>query len=298
MVFCAGLLLFAGCKDLFHPDGPGNSLIVSGISGITYSSVSGGTWNLESGGKRRSPTISHNGITKARVSFTSTMANANITIQLDVSSEEFFDIAFIGELDNPSSSAYDGYYTRISGEKSIRATIPVPAAGSHFIDIGYRKDELDNDGSDCAWFMVINGAYPSIIPISGITYSSVSGGTWILESDGTRRSPTIGHNSVTKMRVSFTSNVANASITILLAVSSEEGYDYAFISTLDNPSATYNNGYYSGSRISGMDPEYGFKFVGVTIPVPTAGSHFIDIGYQKDGSDSGYDDCAWFIILD
>jgi hypothetical protein len=127
--------------------------------------------------------------------------------------------------------------------------------------------------------------------VSDITYSAVSGGTWTLQSDGQRKSPPIGANSATKSRVSFTS-AAGASIMIQLAVSSEANCDYAFISQLDNASATYSGGYYSGSLISGSTS------VTVTIPVPTAGSHFIDIGYGKDGSVSSGSDCAWFKIIE
>lgn len=113
--------------------------------------------------------------------------------------------------------------------------------------------------------------------VSNITYSSVSGGTWTLLNDGRRKSPAIDHNTTTKSRVSFTSAIANASITIQLEVSSEAGYDCAFISELDNANATYNSnatnnsGYYPDSVISGSVTKT------VTIPVPTAGSHFIPL---------------------
>jgi hypothetical protein len=73
-------------------------------------------------------------------------------------------------------------------------------------------------------------------------------------------------------------------------VSSESGFDYAFISTLDNANATYSSGYYTGSLISGTDSK------SITILVPTAGDHFIDIGYRKDGSQNGGSDCAWFKV--
>jgi hypothetical protein len=122
--------------------------------------------------------------------------------------------------------------------------------------------------------------------ISDITYN----GTWTLESDGRRKSPAIGYNDVTKERISFTSAVADANITVRLDVSSNENYDYAFISTLDNGSAAYNSGYFTGSRISGE------AWTTVSIPVPDAGSHFIDIGYWKDGWGSDGSDCAWFKV--
>jgi hypothetical protein len=88
-------------------------------------------WTLENDGRRKSPAIGDNGITKARVSFT-VADNTPITIQLDVSSESDFDFAFISTLDNGFATYDSGYYTRISGTESIMVTIPVPTAGSHF----------------------------------------------------------------------------------------------------------------------------------------------------------------------
>jgi uncharacterized repeat protein (TIGR02543 family) len=139
------------------------------------------------------------------------------------------------------------------------------------------------------------GGWEATFGISNIAYSSVSGSAeWTVELDGSRKSPTIGHNSVTKARISFTST-ASASITILLKVSSEPAgsqfYDGAFISQLDNPDAAYNSGYYPGSVI------YGETSVEVTIPISTSGDHFIDIGYRKDGSIDTYSDCAWFTVI-
>jgi hypothetical protein len=125
-------------------------------------------------------------------------------------------------------------------------------------------------------------------PPSDVTYS----GTWTQESDGRRKSPAINDGGITKERVSFTSATFNVNIRITLDVSSESGYDYAFISTLDNDSATYDSGYYTGSRISGT------ASTTVTIPVPMPGSHFIEICYQKDGSYSDGSDCAWFKVIE
>jgi hypothetical protein len=130
------------------------------------------------------------------------------------------------------------------------------------------------------------------IGITNVSYSAVSGSsTWTVQGDGRRKSPTIGHSSVTKSRISFTAVRADAYITIQLDVSSEPNYDFAFISTLDNASATFENGDYPGSRISGTNS------VTVSIPIPTAGSHFIEIGYRKDISGSHNSDCAWYKVL-
>jgi hypothetical protein len=144
--------------------------------------------------------------------------------------------------------------------------------------------DLDSsqDGAAGGW-----GAEPPVpSTVTGIIYDDA----WALQADGRRKSPAIGDNSVTKARVSFTAT-DNAFITIQLDVSSQPNndgaldYDWAFISILDNGSAT-------GSRISGE------QSITVTIPVPTAGSHFVDIGYRKDGGGSGGSDCAWFKIVE
>jgi hypothetical protein len=131
--------------------------VLSDIRDIIHSSVSGGTWTQESDGRRRSPMISHGEVTKARISFTSVSSNASIAIQLTVSSESGYDFAFISELDNASATSQSGYYSgsRISGETSVTIAIPVSSSGSHFIDIGYRKDEIVSSGSDCVWYKVV-----------------------------------------------------------------------------------------------------------------------------------------------
>jgi hypothetical protein len=128
----------------------------SGIGDITYSSVSGGdVWTLESDGRRKSPPIGDSSTTKARVRFTSTAPDAIITIALDVASNS--GSAFISTLDNAAATDSSGYFTnsRISGTDSVTIAIPVPAAGSHFVDIGYSKSSSGGDGSDCAWFKVV-----------------------------------------------------------------------------------------------------------------------------------------------
>jgi uncharacterized repeat protein (TIGR02543 family) len=56
---------------------------------------------------------------------------------------------------------------------------------------------------------------------------------------------------------------------------------------LDNPNG-YD--YYPDNLISGT------QSTKVIIPVPDPGSHFIDIGYGKDGSVNSGSDCAWFEV--
>jgi uncharacterized repeat protein (TIGR02543 family) len=133
------------------------------------------------------------------------------------------------------------------------------------------------------------GGWETVSGVYNIAYSSVSGGDWTLQSDGSRKSPVIAHDGLTKARISFTST-ADVSITILLKVVSEQDYDWAFVSELDSTDATANSGYFAGSRISGNTS------VTLTIPIASAGDHFIDIGYSKDGGNSVSSDCAWFTV--
>jgi hypothetical protein len=125
--------------------------------------------------------------------------------------------------------------------------------------------------------------------ISNITYPTVSGSAWT-QVDNRYKSPLISDDATTKCRINFTAT-SNASIVIQLDVSSEIGYDFAFISTLDNASATSSSGYYADSRISGTTSAT------VTIPVSSSGAHTIDIGYHKNGSIASGSDCAWFKVI-
>jgi uncharacterized repeat protein (TIGR02543 family) len=165
----------------------------------------------------------------------------------------------------------------------------------HAVYVGGSPSKLRN--STAGYGVTLNsavsgaaGGWETILAegISNISYS----GEWTVQPDGSRKSPAISdYYGVTKARVSFT-GTAGASITIQLSVSSESGYDYAFIGELDNDSATHTSGFYPGSAISGA------QTVTLEIPIPTAGSHFIDIGYEKDGSQSIGSDCAWFTVLE
>jgi hypothetical protein len=176
-----------------------------------------------------------------------------------------------------------GTYAKIGASLSSPYTETVAATGTY----QYEVSAVSAGGFESVHS---TPATVAVTMVTGIVYSSVSGGAWTLQGDGSRMSPTISHGGVTKARVSFTST-AGGSITIQLRVSSESGYDYAFISQLDNASATFSSGYYTGSLISGENS------ITVTIPIPNAGSHFIDIGYRKDSSANGGSDRAWFTVI-
>jgi hypothetical protein len=128
------------------------NLLPPGISNISYS---GDAWTLQSNGWYRSLAIGHSQTTTCRVDFTSTGYDNQLVINLEVSSESGYDFAFVGALDD-STASYSSYFGRISGSQSTTITIPVPNPGSHFVEIGYRKDNIQSSGSDCAWFKIVN----------------------------------------------------------------------------------------------------------------------------------------------
>lgn len=97
------------------------------------------------------------------------------------------------------------------------------------------------------------------------------------------------HSSTYKQRVSFTTRRANQMIHIEIDVSSEQNYDKGIVEALDT---SYH-----------MDNEHAWIGSGVTnavvdIAVPTAGSHFVEIVYTKDGSGSSNEDRVKFRMLD
>jgi hypothetical protein len=149
----------------------------------------------------------------------------------------------------------------------------------------YKVSALGSGGEGLQSSYVSARTPNSSFGISAITYETVSGGAWVLQTDGRYKSPATNHSDTAKFRVSFTST-SNASIVIQLDVSSEQGCDFAFISQLDGDSTTYQS-------ISGPN-----NSVTVTIPVSTSGTHSIDIGYRKDGSATGGSDCAWFKVIE
>jgi hypothetical protein len=181
-----------------------------------------------------------------------------------------------GTVNNSSAAAqYGGDITGTS------VTITGLTNGTrYYVWIKAKKDAAISE------FSPVASAAPRPPEIINIGYA----GAWTLEGDGSHKSPIIGHDNTTKMRVNFTSTIPNTSITVLLKVSSELDGDYAFIGKLDDASATPGN-CYPGSPISGTTS------IPVTIPVPSTGNHFIDIGYSKDETVAFGSDCAWFTII-
>ena len=101
-------------------------------------------------------------------------------------------------------------------------------------------------------------------------------------------------SSVSTLKCEFTTPYDNIDIVIEIGSSSENNYDWCYVGNLDNSSSSYNSNYLD--RISGLINN-GPKFKTVTINVAKAGTHFLIIGYRKDGSGNVGNDCGYFRLV-
>lgn len=121
-------------------------------------------------------------------------------------------------------------------------------------------------------------------PVQGVLHGS----NWNMRSDGYLQSGAISHSQKTMNRVQFTTKGAG-NITIHLKSSSEANYDYAFVGKVNDSNPTSSN---CLDKISGNNASKN-----VTVTVSEAGTYFVMIGYQKDGSQSQYDDCGMYKVI-
>ena len=101
--------------------------------------------------------------------------------------------------------------------------------------------------------------------------------------------PSGGSSSDVVKKITFETLKDNVTVTLNIVSSSEQSFDFAYACELDGPSG-YSNAKY---KISGNNQSITCEYV-----VPTKGSHWIYIGYRKDGSGSYYNDCGYFFIDD
>lgn len=115
----------------------------------------GGTF-IENNGYRYSEYIGDGEGTAEKVSFTTSLPNQIIAVDLNVSSESNYDWAYVGNLD---TSAYaTNYAARISGSTRRMVYLFVKNAGSHYFYVGYTKDSSSASGNDECWYRVIKTA--------------------------------------------------------------------------------------------------------------------------------------------
>lgn len=124
----------------------------------------------------------------------------------------------------------------------------------------------------------------------GLSYTNMdSYGSWTVDGQF-RKSPTIAHSQVTREKVYFYTDTPNAVVQVEIKASSEANYDILFVGKLDEANASYSS---YQDRVSGT----GTNTKTVSITVPTAGQHFIIVGYRKDGSNSYGSDCGWYRMV-
>lgn len=99
--------------------------------------------------------------------------------------------------------------------------------------------------------------------------------------------PSGGNSSDVVKKITFETLKDNVTVTLNIVSSSEKSFDYAYASELDGTSGYYHAKY----KISGDNQSITHEYV-----IPTKGSHWIYIGYRKDGSGNKYNDCGYFSI--
>ena len=99
--------------------------------------------------------------------------------------------------------------------------------------------------------------------------------------------PSGGSSSDVVKKITFETLKDNVTVTLNIVSSSEQNFDYAYACGLDGTSG-YSNAKY---KISGNNKSITCEYV-----VPKKGSHWIYIGYRKDGSGDKYNDCGYFSI--
>ena len=99
--------------------------------------------------------------------------------------------------------------------------------------------------------------------------------------------PSGGGGSDVVKKITFETLKDNVTVTLNIVSSSEGNWDFAYSCELDGPYGFSNAKY----KISGDNKSITHEYV-----VPKKGSHWIYIGYRKDGSGDRYNDCGYFSI--
>lgn len=171
------------------------------------------------------------------------------------------------------------YPTRISGEKGADGT----NADSNRLVFRYSIDKparpTGTDLTPAGWSDTPDRE--NVIATHGSVFSLV---------DGYYVSPTIDHNEITKNRITLVTTKPNQMVAIEIWAQSETNFDFVLVGKLDTEGLTRTTNYLD--RVSGPDAK---KVVYVNIP--TAGTHFVDIAYAKDQSNSLNGDCGRYRIV-
>ena len=130
-------------------------------------------------------------------------------------------------------------------------------------------------------------------------YTNTSGYSWSTTTYNNLKyyiSTNKNSDSVSTLKCEFTTPYDNIDVVVQIGSSSENNYDWCYIGKLDDSNPSYNGNYLD--RVSGyVGNNYAPSFKTVTINVAKAGTHFLIIGYRKDGSGSYGKDCGYFRLV-
>lgn len=169
------------CYSFDKPAKPtGTALIPTGWSDtpdrenvkVTHGSV----WTLKDG-YFISPTIDHSQITTNRITIVTTKPNQMLALEIWAQSETNFDFVLVGKLDTEGLSRVSNYLDRVSGPDAKKVVyIPIPTAGTHFVDVAYAKDQSNSLNGDCGRYRVVTvpNCWLSVGIVSGETAKVVS----------------------------------------------------------------------------------------------------------------------------
>ena len=241
---------------------------------------------------------SHSTVSTMKCEFTTPFDNIDIVVEIGSSSENNYDWCYVGQLDN-SIPTYDSNLDRISGSLASSGrpdfktlTINVAKAGTHFLIIGYRKDNTGSLYHDCGYFRLVTTevdskkADPYIYcgtkttvteePIDFVktNTNSTRGFKNYTGSDNRFQWESIGgYSTYYRSKVSFTTTSDNTVITLI--------YEYYFnykvsefaVSNVDNSTLYFNSNDYVYLNSLGKST------VQKKITIQKAGDHSIMIGY-------------------
>lgn len=121
-------------------------------------------------GYYNSPTIASNEITTNRISIVTTKPNQMIAIEIWAQSEANFDFVLVGKLDTEGLTRTANYLDRVSGPNAKKVVyLPIPTAGTHFVDIAYAKDQSNDLHGDCGHYRIVtvNNCWLSVGTVDG-----------------------------------------------------------------------------------------------------------------------------------
>lgn len=199
-------------------------------------------------------------------------------------------------------------YDKDGATCTYRYTNPTPTMGHKPTDSVYwsvvakganGKDGVNGDGNRLVYrYAFDKPSKPTGTALTPADWSDtpdrenikVTHGSVFTLKDGYYNSPTIADNEITTNRITIVTTKPNQMIAIELWAHSETNFDFLLVGKLDTEGLTRNNNYLD--RISGPDA----KRV-VYVSIPTAGTHFVDVAYAKDQSNSHNGDCGHYRVV-